>query len=55
MAPTIDERETDLVKAEFFGERDTEFGHASLHAIIGAIQPRVPLYAPVLHSGERFR
>lgn len=42
------------MKAEFFSEWDTEFRHASLHSIIGAVQSRVPLYAPVLHFAQSF-
>lgn len=43
---------THLVKAEFFSEWNTEFGHASLHSIIGAVQSRITLYAPVLHFAQ---
>ena len=43
------ERERDLVKTDFLGEWNTEFGHASLYSVIGAVEPRVPLNTPVLH------
>lgn len=42
------------MKTEFLGEWNTEFSHASLHSIIGAIQRRVPLNTTVLSFAQSF-
>ena len=43
------------MKTQFFREWNTEFSHARLHSIIGPVQCRIPLYAPILHFMQRFR
>lgn len=46
---------TDLMKTELLGKRNAKLRHASLDPIIASIQSRIPLNAPVLHSGEGHR
>lgn len=48
------EERTDLVKTDFLSEWNTEFSHASLHSIIGAIESRIALNTTVLHFAQSF-